>query len=246
VHDLKDILKDIVQHTHSLGFLPLVKITTNQNITTIESIADDRSVILSAITHQPVSDFFGTFGMPNLDKLNLHLKNPEYKENATIQVTTAVRDGETIPVGLHFKNATQDFENYYRFMNHEIINEKIKSVKFKGAAWNVDFEPSLSSIHRLKLQAEVHNDETVFQTKTENGNLLVLFGDGSSHAGNFVFEAGVKGTLKNISYWPVNQVRSILNLSGNITMQIADVGAMQITVDSGIATYSYILPAQTK
>jgi hypothetical protein len=39
---------------------------------------------------------------------------------------------------------------------------------------------------------------------------------------------------------------SILNLNGDITMKIADAGAMQITVDSGIAVYDYILPAQSK
>jgi hypothetical protein len=29
-------------------------------------------------------------------------------------------------------------------------------------------------------------------------------------------------------------------------MKIADVGAMMITVDSGVAEYNYILPAQSK
>lgn len=33
---------------------------------------------------------------------------------------------------------------------------------------------------------------------------------------------------------------------GKITMKIADAGAMQITVDSGVAVYDYILPAQSK
>ena len=37
-------------------------------------MAEDRSVILSAQTHAPVAEFKGTFGMPNLDKLSLHLK----------------------------------------------------------------------------------------------------------------------------------------------------------------------------
>ena len=39
---------------------------------------------------------------------------------------------------------------------------------------------------------------------------------------------------------------SILNLDGKVTLAISDAGAMQITVDSGIAQYNYILPAQTK
>lgn len=243
---MKDILQDIVAHTHSLGFLPLVKVTGDDKSTTIESMAEDRSVIVTANAHKAVGEFNGTFGMPNLDKLNLHLKNPEYKENAKIEVTTAERNGAVVPTGLHFENQAGDFQNDYRFMNAEIINEKLKSVKFKGASWEVEFKPSVASIQRLKLQADAHSEETVFQVRTENNNLVVLFGDASSHAGSFVFQSDVGGKLKHTWSWPVNQVRSILNLDGDITVKIADAGAMQITVDSGIAEYNYILPAQSK
>ena len=243
---MKDILQDIVAHTHSLGFLPLVKITGDDKSTVIESMADDRSVIVNAVAHNPVVEFKGTFGMPNLDKLNLHLKNPEYKENAKINVVEAERNGANVPTGLHFENQAGDFQNDYRFMNAEIINEKLKSVKFKGASWEVEFEPSLSSIQRLKLQAEAHSEESVFQVRTDNGNLVIFFGDAASHAGSFVFQPNVGGKLKHTWAWPVTQVRSILNLGGKITMKIADAGAMQITVDSGIAEYNYILPAQSK
>ena len=41
-----DILKDIVKHTHGLGFLDLVKITGDDKETAIDSMAEDRSVIL--------------------------------------------------------------------------------------------------------------------------------------------------------------------------------------------------------
>lgn len=243
---MKDILQDIVAHTHSLGFLPLVKIAGTDKTTIIESMAEDRSVIVTATAHSAVTEFVGTFGMPNLDKLNLHLKNPEYKENAKIVVSTATKNDEIVPIGLHFENAAGDFQNDYRFMNADIINEKLKTVKFKGASWEVEFKPSVASIQRLKLQADAHNDEHVFQVRTENGNLVVFFGDASTHAGSFVFEADITGKLKHTWAWPVTQVRSILNLDGDVTMKIADAGAMQITVDSGIAEYNYILPAQSK
>lgn len=243
---IKDILTDIVTHTHSLGFLPLVKITGENAKTIIESMAEDRSVIVTAATHTPVSEFQGTFGLPNLEKLNLHLKNPEYKENAEITVTSAERNGENVPTGLHFVNSTKDFQNDYRFMNSDIINEKLKSVKFKGASWDVEFQPSLGAIQRLKLQSAAHTEETVFQVRTEDGNLVFFFGDASTHAGSFVFQADVKGKLKHTWSWPVAQVQSILNLDGEITMKISDAGAMQITVDSGVAVYDYILPAQSK
>ena len=243
---MKDILTDIVTHTHSLGIIPLVKITGDGKETTIESMADDRSVIINAKTKTPVSEFEGTFGMPNLDKLNLHLRNPEYKENAKIEVVKADRNGSEIPVSLHFENEAGDFVNDYRFMNQEIINEKLKTVKFKGATWDVEFEPTVAAVSRLKLQAAAHSEENVFQVKTEDGNLVFSFGDASTHAGSFVFQADVKSKLKQTWAWPVTQVMSILNLDGDKTMKIADAGAMMITVDSGLAEYNYILPAQSK
>jgi len=68
----------------------------------------------------------------------------------------------------------------------------------------------------------------------------------STHAGSFTFQSDVKGKLKSTWSWPVQQVMSILNLSGDKTVKIADAGAMMITVDSGMAEYNYILPAQSK
>ena len=243
---MKDILQDLVAHTHSLGFLPLVKVTSDDKETLIESMAEDRSVIMSAKTHTPVPGIEGVFGMPNLNKLDLHLKCPEYKENAQISIVVANRNGEDIPTGLHFENAAKDFVNDYRFMNTEIINEKLKSVKFKGATWDIEFKPTSAAIQRLKYQAAAHSEETVFQVSTKDGNLVFSFGDASTHAGSFVFHQGVAGKLKSTWSWPVSQIQSILNLVGDITMKIADAGALQITVDSGLAEYNYILPAQSK
>lgn len=242
---MKDVLQDIVAHTHSLGFLSLVKVS-NEEQTKIESMAEDRSVILNANTNSKVNEFDGVFGMPNLDKLALHLKCPEYQKDAKLNVVTAERNGKTVPTHIHFENAVGDFKNDYRFMSTEIINEKLKSVKFKGSNWDIDFEPKLAAIHRLKLQAAAHVEETVFTVKTEDNNLVLYFGDANSHAGSFVFESGVKGELKNTWSWPIQQVISILSLDGKVKMSISDQGAMQITVDSGIGQYNYILPAQTK
>ena len=220
---MKDILQDMVAHTHSLGFLNLVKVTGDDQSTQIDSMAEDRSVILTANTKSPVNEFAATFGMPNLDKLALHLKNPEYQ-----------------------KNEGGDFQNDYRFMNQEIINEKLKSVKFKGASWEVEIEPTIASIQRMKLQSAAHSEETVFTVKTENDNLVFYFGDHSTHAGSFDFAKGIAGALKHAWSWPVAQVQAILGLDGKLTMKISDQGAMQITVDSGLAEYNYILPAQSK
>jgi hypothetical protein len=242
---MKDILQDVVAHTHSLGFLSLVKVSNDES-TQIDAMAEDRSVILSASTHSPVAEFKGTFGMPNLDKLALHLKNPEYQKNAKLSVEKAERNGETVPTHIHFENEAGDFQNDYRFMNKQIIEEKLKSVKFKGASWEVEFEPTVASINRMKLQSAAHSEEPTFNVSTNGDNLVFSFGDHSTHAGKFNFQTGVTGALQHTWAWPVAQVQAILNLDGKLNMKISDQGAMQITVDSGMVEYDYILPAQSK
>lgn len=244
---MKDILQDIVAKTHALGFLSLVKVTGSESDTTIESMAEDRSVILTSSTHSKVQEFGdNVFGMPNLDKLALHLKNPEYKDNAKIEVVEQERNGVTVPTGIHFENEAGDFQNDFRFMVAEIINEKLKSVKFKGASWDISFTPSLASITRMKLQSAAHSEEATFNVKVDSGDLVFTFGDANTHAGQFVFQAGIEGELKHTWSYPVAQTQSILNLDGDKTISISDQGAMMITVDSGMAKYDYILPAQSK
>ena len=243
---MKDFLQDLVAHTHALGVIPLLKITASSTETLIEGRAEDNTVILYAKTKAPVTEFNGTFGMPNLNKLDIILKCPEYKENEQIIPVKETHNGELAHTSIHFENSVGDFQNDYRLMKPEIINTKMKAVAFKGATWDIDFEPSMASIQRLKFQVSVHSDETMFETIYDNGNLIFKFGDANTHAGSFVFEAGVAGKLKNSWLWPVNQVLGILNLPGDITMQIADAGMMQITVDSGITEYNYLIPALTK
>jgi hypothetical protein len=209
-------------------------------------MAEDRSVIMSATTNTAVGEFSGVFGMPDLGKLAYHLKNPEYKENAKIEVVQAERNGEVIPTHIHFENASGDFENDYRFMNKAIIEEKLKSVKSKISSYDVEIEPNMGAISRMKLMAGAHSEETVFQVKTEDGNLNFYFGDLNTHAGSFTFQHGITGSLTHTWAWPVAQTIAILNLDGDKTLSITDQGAMKISVDSGMATYDYILPAQQK
>ena len=240
---MRDHLLDLVSHTYDLGCIDLVKIIGDDSSTSIAAMAEDRSVVVEAQFAGPVPEFMGTFGMPNLNKLKILLNLQEYRENAKLSIN---KNSAGEPDGINFENATGDFKNNYRFMAASIINEKMKTVKFKGVNWHIEFEPSAASIMRLKMQAQANAEETVFQARTDGNDLKFMFGDHSTHSGNFVFESGVKGQLKRAWSWPVSTVISILSLTGDKVMKISDDGAAMITVNSGIATYNYILPAQSK
>ena len=240
---MRDYLLDIVQHTFDLGCIDLIKITGTDSDTTVGGLAEDKSVIINAQFANPMADFVGTFGMPNLGKLKTLLNLQEYKEDAKLAVTRKA-NGELD--GITFENKVGDFKNNYRFMASDIVNDKLKTLKFKGVNWHVTFEPTVAAIQRLRMQAQANSEEPNFQVKTDGKDLKFFFGDHSTHSGNFVFQHDITGALKHAWSWPVSQVMSILSLTGDKTMQISDDGCMQITVNSGLAVYNYILPAQTK
>ena len=243
---MRDHLLDLVGHTFDLGCIDLVKITGTDTQTTMDGLAEDKSVVVQGRFAAPVADFLGSFGMPNLAKLKILLNLQEYREHATITVSRLDRNGVDSPVGMHFENKASDFKNDYRFMVSEVVAEKLKQFKMKPVVWHVEFEPTVSAIQRLKMQAQANAEEPNFQARTDGTDLKFYFGDHSTHAGDFVFQANVGGKLTRSWAWPVKQFISILDLVGDKKIQISDEGAAKITVDSGIAVYEYILPAQSK
>ena len=117
---------------------------------------------------------------------------------------------------------------------------------FLGSKWEVEFAPTNASIQRLKMQSQANADQSVFRVVTDGNNLKFAFGDHSTHAGEFIFQPGVTNKFKNTWSFPVKQVISILDLVGDKTIHLGDSGVMQLTVDSGVSEYKYILPAQSK
>ena len=194
---MKDYLQDLIQHTHGLGVIELVKIVGTDKETQIVSIAEDKSVIVMGTFKTSVADFIGTFGMPNLSKLKTILGFDDYDENATINVTRGTKDDPNVPTTIHFQTKNNDFVNDYRLMSKSIVEEKIKTPTFREPTWNVEFEPSIAGILRLKKQASANSEEYHFTMTTVNGDLRINFGDPSTHSGNFVFHRDGIGLLRS-------------------------------------------------
>jgi len=242
---MKDYLKDLIDHTHGLG-VDLIKVTGTDTTTVVDTITEDRTVIIKGSFKNPISDFIGVFGMPNISKLKTIVGFDEYDDKSNIFVTHTQRDGVDIPGAIHFETSSGDFINDYRLMLKSVVEEKITVASFKGATWNVEFEPAVASIMRLKKQSQANSDEKQFSAKVIDGDLRFYFGDPSTHSGNFVFHTQVEGVLNKDWKWPVKEFMGIMDLVGDKMVRIADAGAMEIIVDSGLATYRYLIPAQTK
>jgi hypothetical protein len=245
----RDVVQDIVKHTAALGFIQAVKVTGTETETTLDAMDADRSVILKATLHSPVQDFIGEFGLGNLGFLSGITNLPNYAiDDSTVEVVTRDRNGIAEPDHLLFKDASGNTDQY-RFMGKELINQALQTVKFKGAEWDITFEPTKQKVSELTQVAGIYGGiEPNFTVKTDNGDLIVTVGasDGS-FTGKRTFAKNVEGELTEGYAWPLAKVLAILKLgmSGSCLMQISQRGALQISVDSGIAKYDYILPAMT-
>lgn len=240
---MKDNLQDLIQHTYGLGVIELVKVVGTDKQTTISAIAEDKSVIVEGVFDSPQAEFIGTFGMPNLGKLKTILSFDDYDEHAVITVS---RNKDDLPANIRFETKNSDFINEYRLMAKVIVEEKIKNVSFKGATWNVEFQPTVAGIMRLKKQAQANSEELHFTIKTDKNDLKIYFGIPSTDNGNFIFHPDVGGTLSRAWAWPVKVFMSIMDLPGDKTVKISDQGVTEIVVKGLSATYTYWLPAHQK
>jgi hypothetical protein len=245
---MKDILKELVLYTKKLGFIDLIKITGTDKDITINAISDNKTVIVNGTMKKPVPGFDGVFGMPNLDKLDTILNLEDYDETSNITVMPKIEDdGTSVPGTIHFETVSKDFINDYRLMSKSVVSEQIKAVIFNSNInWNIEFEPTIVGIQRLKRQNQANSEEKSFMTKTENGDLKIYFGDHSTHSGNFVFQHAVSGTLNKSWRWPTKEFLAIVDLPGDKKIRFSDQGACEIVVDNGTSVYQYLFPAQTK
>ena len=239
---LLDQMKDIVKHTHSLGFIEMVKIVGSDKEAKIESIDGDKTVVVYGEMYQPIKDIESTVGLSRLAQLKGFI---DLHDKSNVSVISESRSGIDCPTELKFDNGEGEVA-VYRFMSETMANEQIKVPPFKGATWNITIKPEKKKIDRLSAyQGILGGNEKRFIVSVNKDVLNFAIGTGPTDRSNVPFATGVTGTLKHQWSWPLTQVLSILKLNDtdDLTMHFSDMGALKIDVDSGIGKYSYILPA---
>ena len=248
---MRDILKDIVKHTHSLGIIQAAKVTTDAEGTTIDAMDDERTVVLRGKMHQPVPEFEGKFGLGRLGVLNGLLSYASEDSSGNVQdskvsVVTEERNGENVTTEINF-SMDGGFDSSYRVIVSELVDAQIKTASFRGASWNVEIMPTQKAIKDLQYFAGILGAfDPLLTARTVGGNLMFYIGDSSTDKVELPFALNVEGELKTGWSFPLSTVLTILKLSDTSTMnmKISDQGAMMIMVDSGLGIYEYILPAK--
>ena len=246
---IKDVFKDVLKHTHSLGIFEMVKITGTLDKTEIETVDADKTVIFKGETHNAVPDFVdSTIGLSRMGVLQGYLQYPGFDdENAKQEVVMQDRNGNSVPVEIKF-TAQDGNDAHYRFMLADVINQQLKAIKFKGAEFDVNIVPTQKNLKDLGyFNSVLGGFEANFSPKTDGTQLFFHIGDGVSDRTKILISNDIEGSITKDWRWPLDIVLKILRLSesGNCVMSINDQGLLQIIVDSGIGKYTYLLPARS-
>ena len=248
---MKDFVFDVSKHTAALGFFESAKLVTDD--TTTEIFAQDAAhntntnVVLNGKMNNPVAGLDGEVGLSNLGFLK-GLCDMHRSEDSSVTTGNINKNGKDQLDHFVFSDKSGNTDKY-RFMPQELVSS-FKTPKFKGSKWDVSFEPLKVKIAEMSQRAGLYAGmEPLFTVRTENNNLVAVFGsEGSgSHSGKMVLASGVTGTIKEGTYYPIDKFLAVMKLAAdeNCTVNFSAKVAM-ITADSGLGSYSYIFPGLTK
>jgi len=244
---IKDSFKDIIKHTHGLSFISDVKLTGKAGKTKIGAIADDKSVVLYGELNNQIEDFEGhEVGLSRMAVLSGYLKFPMFDTaDAKITIEKEERNGTEIPAEINF-DSTKGHVAKYRFMGPDAAAE-LKIPSFNNPPWGIAIVPTEQNLSDLNYFGGILGGfEPNFEVVLENKTLKFRIGGGAGDRSVVPIAENVEGELKTVHRYPLMQVLSILKLSSNAqcAIQFSDVGAMMITIDSGLGIYDYIIPAK--
>lgn len=263
---LLNSLRDLTRHTSGLD-IDMIKIMGDDGSVEFEGINDDKTVVLKGSFLKNVPEFEGTFGLSQLDYLTKCVNEYKQKDDSidvvriekTFSVPAKDDDGATLHTEggevvydkvtediierLIFSRKSPKMVNPYRVLDRRMITEQ---PSFKGAQWDVVITPTSQAISSLAVQAGMGVEE-YFGVKTEDNVLYLTFGDTSSQA-IVEFAHDVEGEITRSWIWGVGPVLNILKMSdsADCTMSFLDKGALQITLETGLAKYNYIMPAKAR
>lgn len=248
---MKDFVFDLSKHTAALGFFDTAKLVTDADST--EIFAQDAAhntnttVVLNGKMNNPVPGLEGEVGLSNLGFLK-GLCDIYRSDESEVVVGTINRNNEDQLDHFIFQDKGGN-KDRYRFMPKELV-AGFKAPRFKGSKYDVSFEPLKAKIAEMAQRAGLYAGmEPLFTVRTENTNLVAVFGsEGSgSHSGKMVLATGVTGTVKEGTYYPIDKFLAVLKLAAdeNCTVNFSANVAV-ITADSELGVYNYIFPGLTK
>lgn len=258
---LLNYLKDLVAHTSGLG-INSIKITGDGTNAIIEgSDETNKTLVIKGKFLKEVPEFEGVCGFNELELLTNYVNAYKHRDDTAV----IVREDRTYPqvvtdddgndvlgdngepetesvtnnviTEIHFGRGTQ-MKNDYRVMDLRVLPTQ---PKFGGLPWDVVVEPTKRGIDLLSTQAGF-NAEKFFGLTVDDGTMYLTLGA----TGVIEFAYDVDGDITRAWTWEIKKVLDVLKLSSDAecTMSFSDRGALQITLNTGLAEYNYVIPAK--
>jgi hypothetical protein len=250
--DVRSIIKDLVSYSVPLNFTT-IRVTSDKTKTLFEAVDEDRRVIMKATSKEPVAEFDGVFGMPNLKILKGYIEafdkmidaSDKNAKKVSIDIQKNNTDNPNLPTDIQFKIPSVSTAIYRLQLMNLPSQLSLKSTP----SWDAEIvQPSRSKISEFAAFASILSDiEKNFSVKTNNEELL-KFNIGNENSStdkvSFVFADGVKKTVNPQLFWRCNDFLSIMNLSSAAAtvVKISNLGVIQISVDTGLINYDFLLP----
>lgn len=245
---IKNYLKEITTFITTTGFFDKIKVVATEKEITTEAVHKDKEVILKSRYNTPIKDFTGEFGLANLGLLQTITNDPEFslpETSASIKYET--KNSEKVPTELGYQNRSKSYINY-RFMNKGLIPDQ---PRFIEPTWDVVIKPTKSNIQQFSWAATgLSSYEQYFIPKVVDGDLKFFIGedDAATQRGGVVFASDLTQDFPSTHKWNVEQMLTVLKLSNSADCEMAFSlkGAIQVTLNSGLAVYKYIFPAKVR
>lgn len=242
---IKDVLKDVLKHTHNLGIFEAARISGTTGETSLDSIGGERTVVLNGKLHNPVPDFADhVLGFSRMGVLQGYVQYPGFDaEDSTVKTVFKDRNGENVPEEILFQDSVGNKANY-RLLSQSIIDSLLGDIAFKGAEFDLDVVPTSKNIKDLSyFNGVMGSYEPNFIPATEDGALYFHIGHEGSDRTKIMVSNNVDGEIKTENSWPLDIVLKIMRLgeSGTCVMSINSAGLLRIVVDSGLGEYTYYL-----
>lgn len=245
---LKDYFKDLTTYVTSTGFFDKIKVTATNKEITIEAMEKEKEVILKGKFSKPLAELEGEFGLSNLSLLGNICSDSEFNsKESTMQVVYETKNAERVPTELAYKNKSKSHINY-RFMGKQLVPDQPKYLEPK---WDVVVVPTKANVQQFAWAANgLAAYEQYFIPKIVDGDLRFFIGedDASTQRGGVVFASERTEKFESQHKWKIQQVMNVLKVADTCDCEMAfsSKGAIQITLNTGVGTYRYILPAKVR
>ena len=240
-------LRDVIKHTHDLGFIDFVKLEGD----VVKAMAEDKSVVVRGKMKNMIPELEGNkVGLSRISTLKGMLEFPPFQEDdADVFIKNrSLKDGSTQPRDIVFTSG-MNHKSQYTMTSAINADAKVKIPKLSNTQFDVSFEPTKKNLKDMAYFSGVLGQlHKTFSVKMLGGKIDFVIGDDNTMQSTVPMVSGIDGILKTEMIFPLSSVLATMRLAENSSCEIsfAESRGMQIVIDSGIGEYTYYFPKRKR